>query len=128
MRDQQEQMMPSVLKAVPPPTAYLLQRPQRGRQPTLPEIFPATPVYAEVHHGQPVYVYPDPHYNTNPQAMAPPPPPKPKKIRYPIEDLALDPQTDWEQTTLRAPHKELPVPAELFDKFLTCWSFVNTFG
>ena len=67
--------------------------------------------------------------------------PRAKAVKYPIEDLALDPTSIFDGRLLRSktselpplpkkplPQGSLPVPQELFDLFITCWNFLNVFG
>lgn len=74
-------------------------------------------------------------------APTPRPPAEPKKaIKYPIEDLDLDPMSIIDGRVLRRvntelptlppkpkPSRQLPVPAENFDRFLETWSMLNIF-
>ena len=64
-----------------------------------------------------------------------------KPIKYPIEDLDLDPMSIFDGRVLRRinvelpplppkgiTRKELPVPVENFENFLMIWNFLNVFG
>ena len=64
-----------------------------------------------------------------------------KALKYPIEDLDLDPLTIHDGRTLRRVNQELPplppkpapsrdllVPADLFDDFIVVWNMLNVFG
>ncbi len=64
-----------------------------------------------------------------------------KALKYPIEDLELDPLTIHDGRTLRRVNQELPplpakpkpsrdllVPAALFDDFILAWNMLNVFG
>lgn len=64
-----------------------------------------------------------------------------KALKYPIEDLELDPLTIHDGRTLRRVNQELPplppkpkpsrdllVPAGLFDDFIVAWNMLNVFG
>lgn len=82
---------------------------------------------------------------TEPKPAAAPPAPKvpaePKKtIKYPIEDLDLDPMSIIDGRILRRvnaelpalppkpqPHRDLPVPADVFDRFIETWNILNIF-
>lgn len=70
----------------------------------------------------------------------PPEPPK-KAIKYPIEDLDLDPMSIHDGRILRRVNSELPplppkpvasktllVPKEIFDVFLITWNMLNVFS
>ncbi|GAA5903648.1 hypothetical protein JCM8208_003644 [Rhodotorula glutinis] len=72
---------------------------------------------------------------------APKAPAEPKKaIKYPIEDLDLDPMSIIDGRILRRvnaelpslppkpqPHRDLPVPADVFDRFIETWNILNIF-
>lgn len=64
-----------------------------------------------------------------------------RPIKYPIEDLDLDPISILDGRTLRrtkadvpalpekpVPKRELPVPAEVFDAFIMVWNTLNIFS
>lgn len=68
-------------------------------------------------------------------------PPRVKHLKYPIEDLELDPTTVFDGRILNRKHmalpdlpkrplpsRDLPVPAAQFDRFMACWNFLNVFG
>lgn len=64
-----------------------------------------------------------------------------RPIKYPIEDLDLDPTSILDGRTLRrlkgdvpalpekpVPKRELPVPADVFDAFIMVWNTLNIFS
>ena len=64
-----------------------------------------------------------------------------KPIKYPIEDLDLDPMSIHDGRVLRRVNAEIPplppkpvpsrdllVPNHLFDSFIGIWNFLNVFG
>lgn len=65
---------------------------------------------------------------------------KAKPVKYPIEDLELDPTTIFDGRVrrsknelpplpeLKMPKSDLPIPQEHFGEFLACWNFLNIFG
>lgn len=69
-------------------------------------------------------------------------PAAPKTIKYPIEDLDLDPMSIYDGRALRRanqtelpslpvkpqPSKEVLVPPELFESFITTWNTLNIFS
>lgn len=74
-------------------------------------------------------------------APAPVNAPRVKHPKHPIEDLELDPATIFDGRILNRKHvalpelpkrplpsRELPVPAEHFDRVMSCWNFINVFG
>ncbi|GAA5938072.1 hypothetical protein JCM3775_005332 [Rhodotorula graminis] len=83
---------------------------------------------------------------TEPKPAAAPATPKvpaePKKaVKYPIEDLELDPMSIIDGRILRRvnaelpslppkpqPHRDLPVPADVFDRFIETWNILNIFS
>lgn len=67
--------------------------------------------------------------------------PKPKAIKYPIEDLDLDPMSIHDGRILRRinaelpplppkpqPKRALPVPPECFERFVETWNALNIFA
>lgn len=71
----------------------------------------------------------------------PAPHPLRKNIKYPIEDLELDPTTVFDGRVLNRkhmalpdlpkkplPHRDLPVPQDQFERFMNCWNFLQIFG
>ena len=67
--------------------------------------------------------------------------PRVKHLKYPIEDLELDPTTVFDGRILNRKHmalpdlpkkpmpsRDLPVPPEHFERFMACWNFLNVFG